>query len=335
MQAGGEEVRWPEHGAEFQGGDIVRYLSHHGECIDTYGIYNIIRCERCRIIHATPIPTDKELALFYQEEFYEKAKPDYIERYEKDRTWWEMTHRHNINAAEEFLASRNGTQPTVLEVGAGPGIFLDVACNLGWNATGIEPSKQCSDLLRKRNHNIFNGTLGEYYSENNLINDVPKLYDYIYLYEVLEHCPLPDLTLSLCWDMLKPGGLIGVEVPNDYNVFQLRAQKEFGIKDRWWVAPPQHLNYFTPTSLTYILEKCEFRILERRSTWPMEAYLFAGYNYIGNDAVGRRCHRNRMLQELAIDAAGLWRRHRAELQQNFLDGIGREIFILARKVDKN
>ena len=119
-------------------------------------------------------------------------------------------------------------------------------------------------------------------------------------------------------------------MPNDYSVLQLKAEEELDVGKRWWVAPPQHLNYFTPVSLSKLILRAGFDILEVRGTWPMEHYLFSGYNYIGNDQVGRMCHQNRMETEINIENQGQWLLQRSELQGLIGQGIGREVFILAR-----
>jgi 2-polyprenyl-3-methyl-5-hydroxy-6-metoxy-1,4-benzoquinol methylase len=323
-----ETVRWPDFGAKPRRRARAEHEKHVGEILDQRDRWTIIRCDDCEFVHTIPIPDGYELAEFYRSAFYEREKPAYIERYEKDRPWWEMTHRHNIAAAGGVLGHRNGKRPRVLDVGTGPGIFLDVAALFEWETHGVEPSSRCTKILRRRGHNIYQGMLEDYFNEIRTGE-----FDFIHAYEVLEHVGDPQVFLSMCREFLLPHGLLGIVVPNDYNSLQLKAQEEFDIKDRWWVAPPQHLNYFSPESITKQIAQSGFDILERRGTWPMEMYLFAGYNYIENDKVGRMCHENRMFQEMAIDKSGMWRLQRVQLQQNLLEAIGREIFILARKVE--
>jgi len=325
-EIGVTEIRWPELGSKPQRSASSGWEEHHGEIIDQFSKrYNIIRCDMCEFIHAIPIPSEEALGRYYQTEFYEKEKPSYIDRYNADRVWWTMTHRRNIHAAATFISKQNGTMPRVLDVGTGPGIFLDTAAMFDWDTWGIEPSRICAKRARRAGHNIFQGTLKEFRE------DATNQFQFVHAYEVLEHVSHPLEFLEDCAALLLPHGLVGLVVPNDYNTLQLRAESDLKIgKKRWWLAPPQHLNYFTPLALQNLMIKAGFEILEVRGSWAMESFLFAGYNYIGNDQIGRFCHQHRMNMELQIEKTGMWPLQRQELQQKILEGIGREIFILAR-----
>ena len=48
--------------------------------------------------------------------------------------------------------------------------------------------------------------------------------------------------------LLAPGGLLYIRVPNDFNPLQLAAQQKLGA-DPWWIAVPDHVNYFDVDSL--------------------------------------------------------------------------------------
>jgi 2-polyprenyl-3-methyl-5-hydroxy-6-metoxy-1,4-benzoquinol methylase len=155
--------------------------------------------------------------------------------------------------------------------------------------------------------------------------------DVLYLYETLEHQPCPEEFLLLCADMLAPGGVLVVVVPNDYNPLQLQAQQQLGIP-RWWLAPPQHLHYFTPKTLQLLVRRCGFRIADMRGTYPLEQHLLTGENYIGNDMVGRKVHSARKAIELhAVGNAEDWDTLMAKYRGNLVDRIGREIVCIAQK----
>ena len=300
--------------------------AHYGDTLDTCGNYTVIRCQECGFVHVTPIPDERTLFQFYQDEFYQKAKPDYVQRYEQDRTWWEMHHTQTIQQAAGFLR-KNGTAMSVLDVGAGPGIFLDVARRMHWLTYGVEPSIELCKAMEARGHKVVCGGLADMELEEN-----SDSFQYINLYEVLEHVPHPVAFLAKCRDFLVDGGIISIVVPNDYNPLQLEAVRRFNLP-HYWLAPPQHLNYFNPPDLITLLQDSGFSILECRGTFPMEQFILDGYNYVGNDALGRECHQSRMKYELEVMKAGTWpalmQTYRNNLAQN---GTGREIAVLARKV---
>jgi SAM-dependent methyltransferase len=155
--------------------------------------------------------------------------------------------------------------------------------------------------------------------------------DIIMLYEVLEHQPCPEDVLLRCHDLLAEGGILAVCVPNDFNPLQLAAQGKLGLSP-WWLAPPQHLYYWTPKTLQLCLRRTGFAILDCRGTFPMEKFLLDGRGYVGNDAVGRACHVERMAYELGAVHTGKWPQVEQEYRMNLTQRIGRELVFLSRKL---
>ena len=71
-------------------------------------------------------------------------------------------------------------------------------------------------------------------------------------------------------------------------------------QEKWWVAPPHHLNYFTRTTICNLVEKCGFTPIKVATTFPLELFIMMGMNYIGDDKVGRKIHEMRMEMELSF-----------------------------------
>jgi SAM-dependent methyltransferase len=90
--------------------------------------------------------------------------------------------------------------------------------------------------------------------------------DVVTMVHVLEHCPSPADTLFHLRKVLKPNGLIYIEVPN-VNSLRARLGGSF-LKPLWthdperYLAFPIHLFYFHPFSLRRLLTSQRYRILE-------------------------------------------------------------------------
>jgi hypothetical protein len=72
--------------------------------------------------------------------------------------------------------------------------------------------------------------------------------------------------------LLASGGLLVLDVANEFNDFQTVADAEYGL-NRWWVCPPNHINYFSADSLSRLLETCGYRVIRREASFPMEMFL--------------------------------------------------------------
>jgi len=132
--------------------------SHHGAALFEKDGFVVCACESCGFSHVIPVPTPAELAELYRHAYYATEKPLYLERYERDRAWWNLTNDDHLELGERALGGRRGR---VLDVGSGPGLFLDRARERGWEAVGIEPSAQAAAKARGRGHTIVEEFLGE------------------------------------------------------------------------------------------------------------------------------------------------------------------------------
>jgi SAM-dependent methyltransferase len=70
---------------------------------------------------------------------------------------------------------------------------------------------------------------------------------------VFEHLPNPGVELAQLRRVLRPGGLLYVDVPNYRTLSILLGRDDFMLNE-----PPQHLNYFTPASLASLVRSAGF-----------------------------------------------------------------------------
>jgi SAM-dependent methyltransferase len=131
-----------------------------------------------------------------------------------------------------------------------------------------------------------------------------RRFDVVTLLNVLEHLADPvSVVREIKEKILKPGGVLVIDVPNEFNAFQLCAQKAHDLEP-WWIAPPAHLNYFTASTLKALLAGAGYRVERMEASFPMEMFLLFGHNYVGDGALGRKCHEQRMAFELNLRRQG-------------------------------
>jgi SAM-dependent methyltransferase len=229
------------------------------------------------------------------------------------------------DARYETLEKLLGKPGRILDVGSGPGLFLARGRERGWQVSGVEPSREAAAYSR----DSLGLEILEAFLDDSTAPGLGK-FDALNLSLVLEHLPDPAGMLRLVHDMLVPGGMLCLVVPNDFNPFQRVASGQLGIAP-WWVAPPHHLNYFQRSSLQRLLSKSGFEVLHHENTFPIDLFLLMGDNYVGDDALGRDCHRRRMTFEINLRRSG-----RQDLLEQLyvrlaeLD-LGRELVFFARK----
>lgn len=233
--------------------------------------------------YVDPPPTVAELEAFYKHDFYKREKPLYLEHTARERdywhSWWQLRLQH--------MAHTLGGPGRILDVGASGGFFLERARLSGWQVCGVEPSEQAAKHARETfDMEIFEGHFEHFESE-------PASFDAIHMSFVLEHVPNPRAFLLKAMTLLRDGGCLWIEVPNDFNVLQETIVNRLS-KERWWIVPHHHLNYFDFKSLTALMEEIGAPERYRMSSFPMEFFVLMGDDYIGNDLVGKECHGKRM-----------------------------------------
>lgn len=251
-----------------------------------------------------PLPTEDELSAFYQSGYYdllrsEPRAPDLTrlqeggEEAELEREWLRETLFLDVI---DWATDHNGGPGLILEVGSGLGDMVEEFACAGWTAIGLEPAVKAAEDARERGLDVRTQTLEEFMAGSEVAPDV------IVLRFVLEHVRDPISLLRSVHSCLRPLGLVIIEVPNDFNPLQ-EAAREAHQLERWWVAAPDHINYFDFDSLTTVLERLGFGVVQRSTSFPMEMFLLMGDNFVGDPAIGEACHRRRRSFEMNIEPA--------------------------------
>lgn len=98
------------------------------------------------------------------------------------------------------------TAKEIIEIGCGPGVFLDKTSRYVDQAIGIEYNKQALEIARKKGLSVYN-----------FEDDLSKLkgqFDVAFSFHVLEHVSDPVAFIQEMLSWIKPEGRIGISVPN-------------------------------------------------------------------------------------------------------------------------
>lgn len=150
---------------------------------------------------------------------------------------------------EQLVAIRDPSECRLLEVGCGPGGFLQRAQRFGFRAVGIEPSEALMLQARAKGVEVRLGLFPQCLRDD-------EHFDVIVFNDVFEHLPDPARVIATCRRHLKPAGLIVINLPNAHGLFfrLARLGAMCGVATPWermWqkMFYTPHLHYFTPASL--------------------------------------------------------------------------------------
>jgi len=199
-------------------------------------------------MYLSPRPTAEFIKSFYPVEYDPYQSPVEDEHFVIMRWMRRRKLIRRLRLVERYSGLKRGF---LLDVGCATGLFIHEMDRAGWNVAGVEPI--ASAAAYARNHfglNVFQGTLED-------VPSAPESFDVITFWDVLEHTFSPKRALLQASRLLREGGVIAVNVPNWDSV----ERRLFG---RYWqgLDSPRHLFVFTRTTLTALLEKAGFSVLD-------------------------------------------------------------------------
>lgn len=216
--------------------------------------YTYVRCLQCGLVRRYQGLSPNTQEQLYDEKYFtnspSRKSNDYTYDYVSDWQWRYDRKRFKEELREIGRHKKNGR---ILDVGAATGNFLQIGKAAGYDIVGVEFSPFASAFARERGFEVHTGALED-------VSLPFESFDVVTLHHVLEHVPNPVETLSLVHRLMKPDGLLVVEVPN----FASFRSKVNGAE---WedLRPDEHLHQFEPRTLSAIIEKSHFQVLSLRT----------------------------------------------------------------------
>ncbi len=199
--------------------------------------FHLFECSGCGVVFLFPLPSESQLASFYDEAYYGEERRKFLSPVEigiaalSSLKWSRL----------QSLLSRGDR---MLDIGCGRGALLRFARNAGFEAYGIE-----------RPSPVGHAVPGVLYKSLPECNFPDNHFQLVVLWHVLEHLSNPVATLQEIHRILKPGGWLSLAVPN-YGGAQARAS------GRHWfhLDLPRHFWHFRRSSLEALLARNGFRV---------------------------------------------------------------------------
>jgi SAM-dependent methyltransferase len=210
--------------------------------------FAISRCSVCGL-GRTVLERDFDLETYYSQSYFngsvDDGYADYVGSEEVLRPEFRRTVIHLAHSC---------SRGALLEFGCAYGFFLMEAAPFFEFVEGIELCENAVHFCRSRGLNVARGAVGT--------DTLKGPYDAVVGLDVIEHVTDPHEAVKLIAGRLNPGGTI-LLTTGDWRSLLARAM---GPKWRL-MTPPQHLSFFTPRSMTLMMEAAGLRVIELSHPW--------------------------------------------------------------------
>ncbi|MCB9030489.1 MAG: methyltransferase domain-containing protein [Deltaproteobacteria bacterium] len=227
--------------------------------------FRVTICNSCEMRWLNPQPTPEEYQAIYSESYFSghggtSEFPAPKENYEEDvintRYVWFEKRLDNIRAI--FPEAKS-----ILDIGAGTGDFLHLAQKRGFEVAGLELSEfGCKRAKEKFSLELACIELDNFESEHK--------FDVVHLSHVFEHLTDPNTSLQKIYSLLKPGGIVIIEVPNQFRswvdnfVDSLQGRKQQPRS----LHSIHHPFFYGIQQLSTVVKKNNFEILHATTHFP-------------------------------------------------------------------
>lgn len=214
--------------------------------------FTILKCRTCQT-GWTDVSNDFDVSPYYPKEYYGKKNIRFNRFVE---FFIHLFRKRRARAINIFFGSRPGR---ILDIGCGRALMLQELKQQGWKCYGIEYSKISSEYARD-----ISGVLIKIALDLPSCKFPEKHFDVVSLWHVFEHLKNPTEVLKEIKKILKPEGVLLMEVPN-FSSWQSRMNG-----GKWiYLEAPRHLYHFSKKGLVQFLDRAGFQ-KQKISTFSFE-----------------------------------------------------------------
>jgi 2-polyprenyl-3-methyl-5-hydroxy-6-metoxy-1,4-benzoquinol methylase len=264
--------------------------------------FNVVACRNCELVFLSPRLTEESIFKLYQDRSYYQSSVSGqgYDEYMNVRENWHKTFDRRLRIIQEFKP-----EGRILDVGCGPGFFMEVAERKGYDVWGLDPSSYIVGVAQERfGARVRKGTLETAAFEN-------QSFDVIVSFDTFEHIYKPLTFLDASRELLASKGILVITTPN---TMSLLAR----ITGRRWVSfkIPEHVFYWSPSTISEAM-RGRFRVLRIKN-----AGQYATLSFLV-----------RRLFRLRSEATGLLRKALVLLSKISIYSDNGSITVVAEKID--
>lgn len=242
---------------------------------DIGGHFRVVRCCHCDLVFTNPRPTTQSIGQFYPDDYQPHASRKWnnglsarlsrqLEKAVLAEQYGYPTPASGIRTTclsklGQWRIRRNRQRQSwipfrepgrLLDFGCGAGQFLQEMREFGWSVRGIDISESVARQVEEcTGITVHVGTLPHADLKG-------ESFDAVTMWNSLEHVHQPRETVRSAGELLRPGGILVIGVPN----FASWGFRTFG-QDWESLDLPRHLAHFTPETLGELLRREGYEIL--------------------------------------------------------------------------
>lgn len=227
-----------------------------------YHVYEMAKCLNCSFMWQVYILNDEYMSKLYNEWISAQNSLDKKKFAPKSLF---------IQYAEEIriiyqLFKKKPHEIKVLDFGMGWGHWCLMAKAFNLNVKGFELSEDRASYAKKQGINVI-----DKFSD---LED--HQFDFIYINQVFEHIPNPQVTLKYLANLLSTDGIIRISVPNGIKV-EKQLKKPGWKAEKNAIHPLEHINCFTQKSLSKMAQNNNINVIKYIDIKYFIKHVF-GYN---------------------------------------------------------
>ncbi len=207
--------------------DLSKYCvacGHEWDSFVTLKNHHIVRCPECGLGHTLALSAQK--GDYHRDEVYIQSEERFANIFQR-----------RINLISEIKKNPG----KILDIGSSTGLMLSLFQKMGWQVQGIEMSNPAAEFAKKRNIPTLVTTFEHAKLEK-------ESFDAVIMNHTLEHVLDASAVLKKIAQILKPRGIILIDVPN-FGSWAAQHQKA-----NWpYLLPNEHVWHFTNKSLEKLL----------------------------------------------------------------------------------
>ncbi|MGH9391780.1 MAG: class I SAM-dependent methyltransferase [Vicinamibacteria bacterium] len=221
------------------------------------GRFDIDRCSACGFAFANPRPTIEFLMEFYSASGHSRdGNPtgetiDSVLERERSSPNSTLDATRMIGTIRALLRDPEPSGARILDVGCGFGFFSREALRCGFQVVAIELASTERGIAEQMTG------LPPVPVPFEDFDSPPESFSGIVMSQILEHALDVNQWISRARVLLRSGGVLAIALPNFGSLFRRLMQEK-----EPYISPPAHLNFFSPRSLSLLLERHGFEVRE-------------------------------------------------------------------------